>query len=373
MMTTEWYYAKDGQRHGPITSEQLKDLADSGVLRSTDLVWSEGQTDWEPAMTVDGLFPTKAVILDLPSDKIRQFVNSAAENGISPSVAFPSVWRIVWRLGVDLPPPHFMSFWHLTLFSGTLAGILCGILTWITGWESGFIGMVGLLGGGLIGLSVALYYTVRGRTLDFPPWSEMPNDGDDGASSSRPTLGNKLKAVLTMDGDSAELNKWFRVVGCIGVGLMLFGRLYTAVTDSDESANRQQEVNSSLDSFVGEFGIADGEKLSAFKTLVSAYESGRSDASLSDISAHVDRVKFAQQQFIAMQFDPAADPEQARAIVELHFQRVYGNFGGVSYNILDDNVINKIWGQMSEEEHDKVTIPARVLEMWSRQNTRQGF
>jgi hypothetical protein len=48
-MAQEWHYAKDGQRHGPITSHQLKELAGSGELRPTDLVWTDGQDEWKPA------------------------------------------------------------------------------------------------------------------------------------------------------------------------------------------------------------------------------------------------------------------------------------------------------------------------------------
>ena len=37
-MATLWYYGRDGQRLGPVSSTQLKDLADRGNLAPTDLV-----------------------------------------------------------------------------------------------------------------------------------------------------------------------------------------------------------------------------------------------------------------------------------------------------------------------------------------------
>ncbi|WP_417379452.1 GYF domain-containing protein [Gimesia sp.] len=62
-MAQEWYYTKEGERQGPITSKQLKQLAVSGEIQPTDLVWTEGKDDWKPASIVKGLFPTKP---DLP-------------------------------------------------------------------------------------------------------------------------------------------------------------------------------------------------------------------------------------------------------------------------------------------------------------------
>ncbi len=54
---TEWYYAKGDKKHGPVSSKQLKQLARTGELLPTDLVWKEGAADWKPAKLLNGLFP----------------------------------------------------------------------------------------------------------------------------------------------------------------------------------------------------------------------------------------------------------------------------------------------------------------------------
>ncbi len=54
-MAEEWYYARDGQQHGPVNGERLKELATSGKLQPTDLVWREGMAEWAQAGTVKGL------------------------------------------------------------------------------------------------------------------------------------------------------------------------------------------------------------------------------------------------------------------------------------------------------------------------------
>lgn len=56
-MAANWHYAKGGEKHGPITAAQLKELATTGQLSPDDLVWREDMTEWRRARSVKGLFP----------------------------------------------------------------------------------------------------------------------------------------------------------------------------------------------------------------------------------------------------------------------------------------------------------------------------
>jgi hypothetical protein len=57
----EWFYARGGQQSGPVTWEQLGELARSGALDSVkDLVWTSTMKDWVPAGEVNGLFIASA-------------------------------------------------------------------------------------------------------------------------------------------------------------------------------------------------------------------------------------------------------------------------------------------------------------------------
>ncbi len=58
---TEWYYARGGQQSGPVTFEQLGELARSGGLHPKDLVWTSTMKDWTPAGQVPGLFVAPAI------------------------------------------------------------------------------------------------------------------------------------------------------------------------------------------------------------------------------------------------------------------------------------------------------------------------
>jgi hypothetical protein len=45
----EWYYTTNNQQQGPVSWEKLEQLASSGRLKPSDMVWKEGMTDWARA------------------------------------------------------------------------------------------------------------------------------------------------------------------------------------------------------------------------------------------------------------------------------------------------------------------------------------
>ena len=45
-MASMWYYSSKNEQKGPVTYDELAGLAQSGRVRSTDLVWEEGSPDW---------------------------------------------------------------------------------------------------------------------------------------------------------------------------------------------------------------------------------------------------------------------------------------------------------------------------------------
>lgn len=55
-MASQWFYQIDGEKVGPATSPQLRQLVDEGQIQTTTLVWREGIADWIEAQRVKGLF-----------------------------------------------------------------------------------------------------------------------------------------------------------------------------------------------------------------------------------------------------------------------------------------------------------------------------
>lgn len=44
----QWYYTEAGQRHGPLTEEQLQGLVAEGTVKEDTMVWNETMEDWSP-------------------------------------------------------------------------------------------------------------------------------------------------------------------------------------------------------------------------------------------------------------------------------------------------------------------------------------
>jgi hypothetical protein len=56
-MAEKWYYAHEGEKFGPFSATQLKELAATAQLRPQDTVWKEGMEHGVLAVKVRHLFP----------------------------------------------------------------------------------------------------------------------------------------------------------------------------------------------------------------------------------------------------------------------------------------------------------------------------
>jgi len=50
----EWFYATDGQRHGPVSETEFAGLVAAGTIGSSTLVWREGMSNWRAWSEVSG-------------------------------------------------------------------------------------------------------------------------------------------------------------------------------------------------------------------------------------------------------------------------------------------------------------------------------
>jgi len=48
----QWYIARDGKQHGPLSDVEMRTFVSQGHLKPTDLIWRPGFADWRPAPTV---------------------------------------------------------------------------------------------------------------------------------------------------------------------------------------------------------------------------------------------------------------------------------------------------------------------------------
>lgn len=62
----EWFYSDGEERLGPVTQDSLRDLLQSGKVKATDLVWTEGMIDWKTVNEVPELRSLLPTITERP-------------------------------------------------------------------------------------------------------------------------------------------------------------------------------------------------------------------------------------------------------------------------------------------------------------------
>lgn len=76
-MSVEWYYAKADQQRGPVSRDRLIELAMSGEIVPSDLLWNEELADWIPAGELAWLFQAQTKACKVPPPLPRLPENTA--------------------------------------------------------------------------------------------------------------------------------------------------------------------------------------------------------------------------------------------------------------------------------------------------------
>ncbi|WP_395669026.1 DUF6404 family protein [Rhodoferax sp.] len=117
--------------------------------------------------------------------KRTQALEIMARTGIWRSNYEPPAFRMLWRMGIRIPPPHFIPFFPIAFGTGltfaVLWGVPWGILMWLFVWSQTdfelqrvFIasGQAGLF----FGVSTALYYAYGRYKYKLPNWNSLGDD-----------------------------------------------------------------------------------------------------------------------------------------------------------------------------------------------------
>ncbi len=67
----QWYVARDGRQHGPISDMEMRKLVELGHLRPADLIWRAGFADWRPAHAVFSPAPSAPSPSAIPAADAR--------------------------------------------------------------------------------------------------------------------------------------------------------------------------------------------------------------------------------------------------------------------------------------------------------------
>jgi len=90
----------------------------------------------------------------------------------------PPLLRLMWRLGLNVPPPHFASFWVNASTYGIFFGITWGAIMWFMQWSGQGMtltagGMAAATAGALFGVTMAIYYAYGKRKYKLPSWNDL--------------------------------------------------------------------------------------------------------------------------------------------------------------------------------------------------------
>lgn len=88
-----WYYAREGERQGPHSVEEMKRFAANGRLGLDDLVWTEGMPDWTTAAAVKDLFPDTPALSRPPPMPAMAAQASYAEPDMDESAEPLQLWN----------------------------------------------------------------------------------------------------------------------------------------------------------------------------------------------------------------------------------------------------------------------------------------
>ncbi|CAA2142596.1 hypothetical protein HYPP_03620 [Hyphomicrobium sp. ghe19] len=89
----QWYIARDGKQHGPLTDVEMRTFVAHNYLRLSDLIWRPGMPEWQSAPTV---FPTAF-------EALGEEPKAAPARPQTPS---PSALSQPARYSNIAPPPH---------------------------------------------------------------------------------------------------------------------------------------------------------------------------------------------------------------------------------------------------------------------------
>src|SRR5262245_34323265 len=123
-MADQWFYTSDGQQVGPVSLLELRELASSGRLQPSDLVWKEGMFQWMPAGQTRGLFaPAAAEEATPPVPQPAAPADPAGEPVAAGAPGAPE--PVTPRPRKSPPPPAGLSTGaRVAIFGGITAAVL---------------------------------------------------------------------------------------------------------------------------------------------------------------------------------------------------------------------------------------------------------
>ncbi len=110
--------------------------------------------------------------------RLRQALALLDAKGMRQSTCAPPLFRLLWKLGAKVPPPHMAGFAFNSLLMGGFFGVFWSLLMWLMLWGRQGMPLVivaaaALLAGALFGLTMAWYLRYHARKHAIPRWQDF--------------------------------------------------------------------------------------------------------------------------------------------------------------------------------------------------------
>ena len=112
-------------------------------------------------------------------EKVDHLIAELGKEGMSSYTVAPPLFRLLWALGLRVPPPLFLGFFTVALFAGFFFGLFWGAFMWLIQWRwwkapVELAVFASVLAGLLFGVSMGAYYRWKARQLKLPRWEDYP-------------------------------------------------------------------------------------------------------------------------------------------------------------------------------------------------------
>jgi hypothetical protein len=115
-------------------------------------------------------------------EKIDHLIEELRKRRVNPYAVAPPAFRLLWAIGLKVPPPFFLGFFSLAFSMGILFAVSWGILMWLFLWRRAqnvptevFI-ITSIIAGVVFGISMAFYYRWKAKKLNLPSWDKYPGE-----------------------------------------------------------------------------------------------------------------------------------------------------------------------------------------------------
>ena len=101
--------------------------------------------------------------------------------GLSRHHTEPLLFRLLWKCGVRVRPPHFLGFAQIAGVYGTGFACAWGVFMWVLVWSQQGLDFQGVAlrsagAGAAFGLMMAWFYTRERREFALPAWESFSQE-----------------------------------------------------------------------------------------------------------------------------------------------------------------------------------------------------